>query len=183
MGNYHIEDLDGDYRYADEYYAGSALPLAHGGWVNEVRWKNFDLNVLVNYSLGRKMINMKIANSFGGNPAKMFDYRDLKFWTEPGCDANMPALGKDIIGQLDSNIEKVHNMTLKQLTLGYNLPERLAKKVKFSGIRFFATVENLFYLSNYSGENPEVIDIYTGLDDGSAYPLPRKWTLGLTLNF
>ena len=29
----------------DSYYAGSPLPLAHGGWVNELMWKNFDLNV------------------------------------------------------------------------------------------------------------------------------------------
>lgn len=182
VGQYRLRDFDGN-KQADMYYAGSALPLAHGGWVNEIQWKNFDLNMLVNYSIGRKMINAKIAYSFGNDPSKMLDYRDLKFWTHPGCDANMPAIGSPIRGELDSNIEKVNNMTLKQLTLGYNLPDQIAKKAGFSGVRLFVTAENLFYLSNYSGENPEVVNIYTGVDDGKAYPLSRKWTLGLTLNF
>ena len=72
---------------------------------------------------------------------------------------------------------------MKQLTLGYNVAEQIAQKIGFTGIRLFATIENLFYLSNYSGENPEVVDIYSGMDTGGSYPLPRKWTLGLTLNF
>jgi len=43
VGNYRLLDLDGDGN-PDSYYAGSPLPLAHGGWVNELMWKNFDLN-------------------------------------------------------------------------------------------------------------------------------------------
>ena len=95
----------------------------------------------------------------------------------------MPVRGNFIQANLDSNIEKVNYLTLKQLTIGYNLPEFLARKAGFSGVRFFVTAENLFYWSNYSGENPEVVDVYGGIDQGLEYPLPRKWTLGLTLNF
>ena len=184
VGNYKLLDFNGD-NNVDTYYAGSTLPLVHGGWVNEVKWKNLDLNLLFNYVLGRKMINSKIAWSFNETAptTKMLDYRDLKVWTEPGCEANMPAWGKTVRYNLDSNIEKVNYVTLKQLTLGYNLSKSLAGKVGFSGIRFFVTVENLFYWSNYSGENPEVVDVYGGIDQGQEYPLPRKWTLGLTLNF
>lgn len=75
------------------------------------------------------------------------------------------------------------HLALKQITLGYNLPDRISKKAGLSGVRFFLTAENLFYLSNYSGGNPEVVNIYTGRDNGDTYPLPRKYTLGLTLNF
>ena len=31
--------------------------------------------------------------------------------------------------------------------------------------------------------NPELVDVYKGIDNGTQYPLPRKMTLGLTLNF
>lgn len=184
VGNYNLRDFDGD-GFADLYYAGSTLPLVHGGWVNELRWKDFDFNMLVNYSLGRKVINRKIENSFKllGPSAKMLDYRELRPWSEQEENANIPAWGNKIYSSLDSNIEKVNYLTLKQLTLGYNLPNRIAGKMGFSGVRFFGTVENLFYLSNYSGENPEIINIYSGSDSGTEYPLPRKWTLGLTLNF
>ena len=182
VGNYKFLDSNGD-NNADFYYGGSTLPLVHGGWVNEVKWKNLDLNLLFNYVLGRKMINARIENSFSRYTTKLFDYRDLRVWTEPGCEANMPAWGNFIQASLDTNIEKVNYLTLKQLTIGYNLPEFLARKAGFSGVRFFVTAENLFYRSNYSGENPEVIDVYGGYDSGGEYPLPRKWTLGLTLNF
>ena len=164
------------------YFAGSPLPLAHGGWVNELQWKNFDLNVLFNFSIGRKIINEK-AGSLNVVGPKFVDYRDLHWWTDPGCDANMPKLGFDVKTNIDTNIEKVNAITLKQITLGYNAPKVWVRKVGLSGVRLFATIENLCYLSNYAGENPEVIDIYSGRDKGTQYPLPRKWTLGLTLNF
>ena len=184
LGNYILRDFNDD-KNPSSYYAGSTLPLMHGGWINEVMWKNFDLNVLVNYTIGRKMINARVANSFDPlqGITKMLDYKDLVFWEKPGDRANMPAWGNTVRAMLDTNIEKVHSVSLKQLTVGYNLPKRLAAKTGFSGVRCFMTVENLFYLSNYSVENPEVIDVYTGVDNGKSYPLPRKWTLGLTLNF
>lgn len=184
VGNYRLLDFNGD-NNVDLYYGGSTLPIVHGGWVNEIKWKNIDMNVLFNYVIGRKMINAKIAESFyEPTPVtKMLDYRDLNVWTEANSKANMPAWGNWIRSNLDSNIENVNYFILKQLTIGYNIPDNLANKVGFSGLRFFITVENLFYLSNYSGENPEVVDIYRGIDQGKEYPLPRKWTLGLTLNF
>ena len=60
VGGQKIEDVDGDGEIGngDLYYIGSALPKAYGGWANEITWKNFDLNILFNYSLGRKMINV-----------------------------------------------------------------------------------------------------------------------------
>lgn len=51
------------------------------------------------------------------------------------------------------------------------------------GLRAFITGENVFTLSNYSGVDPEVVSIENGRDDFNAYPLARKWTIGLTLNF
>ena len=179
---FNLTDLNGDNFIGDLYFAGSPLPLAHGGWVNELQWKNFDLNVLFNFSIGRKIINEK-AGSLNVVGPKFVDYRDLHWWTDPGCDANMPKLGFDVKTNIDTNIEKVNAITLKQITLGYNAPKVWVRKVGLSGVRLFATIENLCYLSNYAGENPEVIDIYSGRDKGTQYPLPRKWTLGLTLNF
>lgn len=184
VGNYKLKDFNGD-NWPDMYYAGSTLPLVHGGWVNELQWKGFDLNMLINYTIGRRMINARTSmayNTLVPKP-KIFDYRDIRPWTEPGCDANAPAWGNEIKSLLDSQIEKVSYTSLRQLTLGYNLPSSIMKTIKLQGIRCFVTVENLFYLSNYSGENPEVVDVYSGMDYALQYPLPRKWTLGVTFNF
>ncbi|MFR7877577.1 MAG: hypothetical protein ACLU4J_14905 [Butyricimonas paravirosa] len=55
VGDYKLKDFNND-SYPDKYNAGSPLPIAHGGWVNELKWKNFDLNMLFSFSLGRKVI-------------------------------------------------------------------------------------------------------------------------------
>ncbi|MBS7198202.1 MAG: hypothetical protein KH111_08765, partial [Bacteroidales bacterium] len=111
-------------------------------------------------------------------------------WEKPGDSADYPALFSvysDNYGQydglIDSNIEKVNFLRLKQLTLGYNLPAALAKRIHLQGLRVFFTGENLFLWSNYSGLDPENVDVLDGLDRMTNYPSARKVTLGLTLKF
>ena len=52
VGRQKLLDLNGDGRIGtdDMYYVGTAQPLAYGGWVNELTWKNFSLNMLFNYA-------------------------------------------------------------------------------------------------------------------------------------
>ncbi|OKZ20607.1 MAG: SusC/RagA family TonB-linked outer membrane protein [Butyricimonas synergistica] len=180
VGTQKIRDLNGDGRISDGdmAYCGSPAPLAHGGWANELSWRNFSLNLLFNFVLGRDMINT--AKATGSNYT---DLRKLDYWKKPGDETNLPKIGAQIYPKVRSNIENVHSVSLKQITLGYDLPKKMAKKAGFNGVRFFGTIENLFYLSNYSGMNPELVDVYKGIDNGTQYPLSRKMTLGLTLNF
>ncbi|MEJ8779122.1 MULTISPECIES: SusC/RagA family TonB-linked outer membrane protein [Butyricimonas] len=183
VGKQKLLDLDGNgyVNQQDRYYVGTAQPLAHGGWINELTWKNFSLNMLFNYCLGRSMINLRPMSLY--STVKNVNIEDMNFWEKPGDDADYPEFGQSFEVRTDSNVEKVHSVSLKQLTLGYDMSKKLSKKIGFSGVRLFFTAENLFYLSNYSGDNPEVVDIYTGVDNGSNYPLPRKYSVGLTLNF
>ena len=51
------------------------------------------------------------------------------------------------------------------------------------GARIFISGENLFTLTDYRGGDPETVDPYTGVDNYNAYPLSRRFTIGLTLNF
>ncbi|MEI3419645.1 MAG: hypothetical protein V8R91_00430 [Butyricimonas faecihominis] len=144
-----------------------ALPLAHGGFINEITWNQFDLNVLFTYSIGRHTINIyKYMNADPGfsdeNPL-LGDVRKYDSWT--GADNknhDFPrnqlymALKYQFTGEYDECIENVHFIRLKQLTLGYNLHERFAKKIGLSGARLFLTMENLFLLTNYSGLIPRL---------------------------
>lgn len=189
-----IADLNGDGTIDgdDQYYAGSALPLAYGGFANEVKWKGFDLNVLFTYSLGRKLVNVgkNTSLAFDTHWSPIFtDYRDMEFWEKPG-DNSMPTLGAvsnyytgQFTGITDDMIEKVNWIRLKQLTLGYNVPKSILKKINLEGVRVFFTAENLFMLTNYSGLDPEAVDQMEPYDSLNNYPLARKLTIGLTLNF
>ncbi|WP_082986945.1 MULTISPECIES: SusC/RagA family TonB-linked outer membrane protein [Butyricimonas] len=193
-----LEDVDGNGRIGQEdlVYVASALPVAHGGFANELKWKGFDLNVLLTYSLGRHIMNAYATppsyRSIRYKDSPLFtNVENATFWNKPGDKADWPTLTASTngyVGQFDgqyrSNIEKVNHLRLKQLTLGYNVPKEWLKKVNIEGVRLFLTGENLFLLTNYSGLDPETVNpARGGIDDFSNYPLARKFTLGLTLNF
>ena len=50
-------------------------------------------------------------------------------------------------------------------------------------VRLFVSGENLFTWDNYSGLDPETVNITTGIDETTPYPLARRFTVGLTLKF
>ena len=191
MGQYYIpgmrqiKDIDGDGRIGDgdKYYAGTTLPMASGGWVNELRWKNFDLNLLFAYTLGRKMINGYAQNSLYSGEPILLDYRKQTYWQKEGDQTDLAAIGLADNYSVRSRIEKVNYLRLKTLSLGYNVPAKALKRSGLSGIRIFFTGENLFLWTNYSGLDPEVVSLGDGVDGLSSYPLDRKFTLGLTVNF
>lgn len=192
-GDPKVMDVNGDGKIdiSDFVRVGSSVPKLYGGWANELRWRDFDLNLLFTYSLGRDMYktydirSLDAYNGGQGGRALYINTDKASFWTEDNHKAQYARLGtlNSMGGMLESNLETVSYMKLKQLTLGYNLPKEWARKVGMVGLRAFITGENVFTLSNYSGVDPEVVSIENGQDDFNTYPLARKWTLGLTLNF
>ncbi|MBC5621272.1 MULTISPECIES: SusC/RagA family TonB-linked outer membrane protein [Butyricimonas] len=202
VGMKEVVDMNGDgiADYRDKRNMGQTLPKIYGGWAHEVRWKNWDLNVLLNYSFGRKIACMYRSDSMDpkeviGGSNLYVDLDDVRFWEKPGdaaikgiypqlsyFDATMLQFSL-IGGVLSSQVETVNYVKLKQLTIGYNVPREWCRKIKLDNVRVFFTGENLFTITGYSGEDPEVVSIFTGIDNYRAYPLARKLTLGLTVNF
>jgi hypothetical protein len=69
--------------------------------------------------------------------------------------------------------------------LGYNLPARWINKAKLSGVRVFASAQNIHTFTDYSGFDPELgafnKDIrYMNIDNGS-YPIPRTFSIGINV--
>lgn len=195
-GDYRFIDVNGDRKigYDDQVYCGSALPELSGGVVSEFQWKNIDVNLSMSFQLGRHMINSVRTRPLSGfaasdYPTIVMDLREVSFWEHPGGKADFPKWQYDwdtyLWGGFYSahQVERVKWLKLKTLTIGYTLPEAWMKRCGLGELRFFVSGENLFTWTNYSGLDPEVVDIRTGIDDGLAYPMARKWTLGLTLKF
>lgn len=179
----------------DRIYVGSPLPKVQGGIVSSLTWKGFDLNLLFNYVLGRHILNAGNNASVGTtmgltgpNLTPVFaDLENITFWQQPGDKTDYPANRLEtglynFSPYLSSNVEKVNYIKLKTITLGYTLPERIKRKIGF-GARIFVSAENLFTITNYSGPDPESVDVVTGIDDFGNYPLAKRMTLGLSLNF
>lgn len=185
---------DGEISSADAVYVGSPLPKAQGGILTELKWRNFDLSMVFSYSLGRTIINASLANaltvdaqSIGGTPI-LADIRKYSFWEKTGDKSDYARLayenGKNNFGSSsDMYIEKVNYLRMKNFVLGYTLSKEWTEKIHLSKVRVYVSGENLFTWTNYSGLDPESVDIMTGYDNNRTYPLNRKFTLGVSVNF
>lgn len=79
-------------------------------------------------------------------------------------------------------------MRLKNLQIGYTLPNSITKKAGMSNVRIFFSAENLFTLTGLpEGFDPETIHTGYGSGDGTwsskTYPLSRTFSTGLSVNF
>ena len=191
-GDYKFIDLNGDTQanFEDHVYVGSALPEISGGIVNEFRWKNFDLNMLLTYTLGRHMMNPLVKRCLSSDlyfQALVVDLNKISFWEKSGDNPDYPKFQYDhnngLWTMVDRDVEKVNYMKLRTLTLGYSLSKKWSKKIGMEELRIFVSGENLLTWTNYSGMDPETVSITTGEDMQENYPLARKYTLGLTLKF
>ena len=195
VGGRKIKDQNGDgyINSEDIYYAGSALPAAYGGITNTFTYKRLALNILLTYTLDQRMMNMVKNGAFLFDKkfgVVMNDFSRATFWQKPGDETQYPSLDfsddgytGQFDGDIDTNIERVSYLRLKQLSLSYTLPETWTKRLRLKDVRVYFAGENLFLLTNYSGLDPEIVDPATGKDTGRMYPLNRKLTLGLNLKF
>ena len=195
VGGRKIKDQNGDgyINSEDIYYAGSALPKAYGGITNTFAYKRLALNVLLTYTIDQRMMNMVKNGAFLFNKkfgVVMNDFSRATFWQNPGDKTEYPSLEfaddgytGQFDGDIDTNIERVSYLRLKQLSLSYSLPETWTKRLRMKDVRIYFAGENLLLLTNYSGLDPEIVDPATGKDTGRMYPLNRKLTLGLNLKF
>ncbi len=78
-------------------------------------------------------------------------------------------------------------LRLNNFTIGYSLPKTLLTKFRIEQFRVYATANNVWIWTNYSGYDPEVdtqrsTPLTPGVDY-CAYPKARTYTIGLNLTF
>ena len=70
-------------------------------------------------------------------------------------------------------------LKLDNFTLGYTIPKLFKVGENNASLNIFGTVQNIWTFTKYTGIDPEV---FNGID-GTVYPRPRVFTLGLKFNF
>jgi hypothetical protein len=80
----------------------------------------------------------------------------------------------------------------QNFVLGYNLPASVLQSMHVSRFRIYASVQNLFVITDYTGYDPEVDTFnnsygsnpaFTQNIDFFANPRPRIWNLGVQVGF
>ena len=108
----------------------------------------------------------------------------LDRWTGEGTSNSVPrAVYSDPNKNARHSSRFVENgsyLRIKNLTLGYTLPQAISKKAYLQTVRMYMSCQNLYTFTKYSGFDPEVGA--NGIDL-STYPLTRTISFGVNVKF
>lgn len=158
-GEIKVEDVNGDGKIDltnDRKVLGNDVPSAYGGLNNKFEFKGIDFSFLFYYRLGF-MINSEFSN---GQATMQGRYNNLNvdYWTIDNPTNNYPRPNKNqenITYGSSLNYTDGGFVKLRNVTLGYTLPQSIASKVKLSKVRIYATAQNPLVWSKYKLFDPE----------------------------
>ena len=148
-------------------------------------WKGIDLSALFYVSIGNDIFDASYRSDY---PYLNMPRYMLSRWTGPGSSDRIPRLSREVDAtNWQSSDLYVHDgsfLRLRNLQLGYTMPERWMRKIYIQKLRFYVGVENLFTVTSYDGFDPEIASggTSTGVDRG-VYPTPRTVSIGAQITF
>ncbi|TKC63659.1 SusC/RagA family TonB-linked outer membrane protein [Pedobacter hiemivivus] len=189
------KDLNGDFTIneKDKKLMGHMMPVVSGNFSNTISYKKISLGFDFYYNLGKNILNKEMANRFDFiNRESSNDINSIKeitFWQEQGNVKKYPLYNvwSSVIpyrAEQDLFLENASFLKLRTASLGYDMTQLINRSFKKADVnRFFiyATVNNVFTLTPYSGRDPELVD-YTGYDTGYGLPIPRTYTVGVKMS-
>ncbi|MEP6949482.1 MAG: TonB-dependent receptor [Ginsengibacter sp.] len=174
---------DGVINAGDRTYIGNPNPKFIFAMNNSFAYKGFDLNVFLQGVSGNKIFNANNIYQESMSTAENQTARTLDRWEGEGTSNYMP---RAIYGDPNQNsrvstryIEDGSYMRIKNITLGYTFPKQIIQRIRLSSLRLYASCQNVYTFTNYSGFDPEV-----GVNgvDYSVYPVTRTISVGINLN-
>lgn len=194
LGDIKYKDVNGDgvVNGADRTIIGNPHPDFTFGFTNTFKYKNFDLSVFLQGSVGNDIMNLTWRNGTTNAQLYINQLTDaLNYWTPENTNTNIP---RPIGSTSNPNIlissryvEDGSYARIQNLTLGYTLPSELASKIKMSRVRVYGSAQNLHTFTKYRGYDPEIGSfnqniLLSGIDNGR-YPQPRVFSLGINVEF
>jgi TonB-linked SusC/RagA family outer membrane protein len=189
----------------DQKVIGNTSPRLPFGFTGDLAWNNFSFSYFFQGVMKRDWMPSPEANFFWGmynRPYSVMPAFNQNRWTpeNPSQDAYFPryrayvALSgtRELAVPQTRYLQNAAYVRLKNLTLGYNLPQSILKKVKITAIRFYVTGQNLWTYSPMfkitRNFDPEVLDgsdpeVNSGGGDGFLYPMEKTYTLGVNVTF
>ncbi|MFI3282830.1 MAG: TonB-dependent receptor [Rikenellaceae bacterium] len=180
---------DGEVDEDDRTVIGNPYPDHVGSLSNRFSYKNFDLNVYFTYSYGAEILNGTIMQMLDVGDIRAFGLNRYAFmadyWSASNTDARYPSLVANGVRNMGTNyLEDGSYLRLKTVSLSYTVPKKIVAKLGLKNIRITYTAQNLWTLTNYQGQDPEVNVSYSALTpsyDSAAYPRTSTNSFGLTI--
>ena len=176
---------DGKINDNDRVYLGDPNPKYTTGLTINLTYRDFDLNVFAIGMFGQKVFNgnYRFDKTVSNMPATMLDH-----WTPDNTDARYPRFisndpNKNYSTVSDLLLENGSFVRVKNLQLGYTLPNVLTRKALINGFRIYVAVDNAFTFTKYKGFDPEIgatSPLSMGIDRG-VYPQSITYRFGVNI--
>ena len=180
----------------DRVFAGSPLPKFTYGLTGNLGYAGFDLSLFFQGIYGNKLYNQLNTDIEGFYRAfNITERAATEYWHGEGTSNSIPRLSWT--GAANNKypstrfLENGSYLRLKNVQLGYTLPRGLMQQLRLSSIRVFASAQNVFTITKYTGLDPEQYISNNSLGDGvkavgidwGTYPSARTYTFGINANF
>lgn len=186
IGDLRFVDVNKDGRLtdADRTYIGSPIPTFIYGFDLSMTYKSFDLSMDFQGQWGNKIYNGKEV--IRPDPYN-FEQRVWDRWTGEGTSTTVPrpSFGDYNYNLSDHFIQNGAFLRLRNIALGYSLPQRVAERIRLDQVRVFVRATNLFTWTEFTGYSPEITseNVIDNSIDRGGYPVPTIYSVGLNLNF
>ena len=185
-GDVRFVDMNGDGKITadDRTCIGDGTPAWTWGLTLNLAWRGIDLSMLWQGTIGNDVYAATRRNDISKTnlPAYM-----LNRWTGEGTSDKYPrfVLGDSVNWQSsDLMVYDGSYLRLKNIQLGYTLPEHITRRIFISKLRVFVAAENLLTLTKYHGYDPEISSGGTSLGiDYGVYPQARTFSFGVNVAF
>ena len=165
----------------DRKILGHAAPSWTGGLLNTFKYKNFDLSVFATARWGQ-MIDGQLLGYFGYGRVNILD--NYNYWTPTNPTNDFPrpyAAARTTTSPSVAGLNYVHGsfVKIKNITLGYRMPESVTKAIGATNFRVYGTVYNSFVFAKshlLKGIDPET-------QASDSFPLYKQLVFGLNLSF
>lgn len=185
LGDFLYRDANGDGKLDTndrvEIGHGNVPRITYGANLG-ASWNNFDFSVLfqgvADYKVYYNNQAFRFVTVMGQSLIK--DITDNSWTPENPYNSKYPLLRNNANGK--NNIASdafVHNAAYfrcKNIQLGYTIPRDLTRKFFVENLKVYASIDNLFTITDFPGLDPEV-----GANVG--YPSVRQYSIGLNISF
>jgi TonB-linked SusC/RagA family outer membrane protein len=187
--------VEGTSSYADATLqeVGSALPKYQGGFNNTLTYKNIWFTVNTYFLYGNKVYSndLRFVMNDGNEPYynQLVLPEDYSIWTKPGDIATNPS-PQNSANSVEVSTRYLKNgsfLQIRNITLGYNLPQQFAKRLGMNGIAVSASADNVYTFTKFLGQDPQTTIqpgafVTPGVSDFK-YPNNHQYLLNIDFKF
>ena len=189
-GGMKLRDINGDGKIStdDRTILGNAQPKYTLGQNGSFGFHSLSFTYLLRANQGQKVANLNRQGMETPGDATNQLRNVLNYWTPGSGINNMTGIGIAPFNAMTSRwVEDGSFVRLQNITLSWQVPQRVAARVNMSNVRVYLSGQNLKTWTKYSWFDPEASsrgtsDLQIGWDD-SSYPGVRTFTIGLNLGY